>query len=228
MIKWIKNNKILTVVFLTVLILITYQLFPATFHSIFWRMERYWELRHNYQEYKALTMPPRNMYIFGKNGYITKIFYHNLNYIQDEDFALINSLPHLRVLRIKTYQYEDDEELICAQMALLDKIDNKNLTELQYDFEKESRIDCLHVPRSVTTLLVRGVSVSNDDLMKLAKFDHVKEILMYGIGSKGRNITTKGVEAFHAVRPDVKVWWDGNINMERKSSDLSFFDFSEY
>jgi len=226
MIKWIENNKILTIVFLAVLILICDNLRITRLIPMYlYRLQEYLEIRCNHAEYKQLAKPFRGIDVLGKNGYITKIFCHNLHYIQDEDFAIINSLPRLRVLRIKTYRYEDDEEMICAQMARLDKIDNKNLTELQYDFEKESRIDCLHVPRSVTTLRVKGTDVSNEELMKLAKFDHVKEILIYSMKDDGKNITTKGVEAFNEIRPDVKVWWDGNINMERKESDFSFFDY---
>ena len=224
MIKWVKNNKILTAIFFAVLILIAYRLSPATFH---FGRQAHREFRHDYQAFKKLAgTSERGANIYGKNGYIVKIYYHYPEDFEKKDIAIINSLSQLRVLRIGIVDWNDAErrELVCTQMVLLGKIDNKNLIELQYDFDDEPWIDCMHLPRSVITLRIRA-NIGNEGLMRLAKFDHLKEILVYDKAKDGCEVTAMGVKAFNEIRPDVKVWWSGDVNMERNHRDYSDFSF---
>ena len=207
MIEKIKNNrKKLSVTFsvITILFLIQWIFQPIPL----WRLEAYYKFRHNYQEYKQLTNN-HGVSCNGKDGYISRISYFDLEGLNESDIATINSLSRLRFLEIHL-RGREDMEMICAQMALLAKIDNENLTELQCN----GWFDCLHLPGSVTTLRIRA-NMSNGNLMELTKFDQLKEILVYFSG-----VTATDVKAFNEIRPDVKVWWDGDINFERRDRDF--------
>ena len=235
MAKLSKKTKItFGVVFIILLVLIHIQ---RIFNLIpIWKLESYlesyYEFRHNYPEVKALTKSPYRMEIFASQGYITDIFYHKLDYVMEEDIAIINSLSGLDTLRITTLGWEDEEK-VCSQMALLAKIDNNNLMEFQYDFKGEPWIDCLQLPKSVTTIRIRGIKMGDDDLIKLAKFDQLDEILVYSLYARekeSKRITYEGVKAFNEIRPDVKVWWDDDINLQRKGIDFCDpqFDYLVY
>ena len=196
--------------------------------TFIWPIGFYYEFRYDYSNAKNFLSDAYGLNIYGKDGYVAKLHICYIDQFHKNDVTQINKFPRLHTLRINTREV-DDHEIVCSQMKLLNEINCPSLTEMQYDFTGKSYIDCLCVPDSIITLRIRGSRITNEDLMELAKFDQIKEVLLYVIFTRDKEndtaITEEGIKDFNEIRPDVKIWWNKNIKKTREKVDFILPDF---
>lgn len=197
---------------------------PLAFMQLRFDPIYYYKIRNDYKIIRSNPIVVDNC----NDGYVTHATIEVSN-LSDDLVDEVNQLSRVEVLRITCFwsNYQ--------KTSSFDSVSNlKRIKELQIDNYSDKWddriISTMKLPDNITSLRIGDFShakttkdkMNDEHLLELSRFSNIKIIML----NRSSSITPKGVERFHEIRPDVKVYWGDTYNPD--PSRLKLLDMITY